>query len=61
MKNNNFIVYNSWLKNEQIKQKMGDKKVLKQVKRHIKKAAKDKKQVKNVTKSIKIFKFLAKE
>ena len=40
---------------------MGYKKVVKQVKRHIKKAAKDKKQVKNVTKSIKIFKFLAKE
>ena len=61
MKNNNFIFYNSCRKNEQIKQKMGCKKVVKQVKRHIKKAAKDKKRVKNVAKSIKIFKFLAKK
>lgn len=37
------------------------KKVVKQVKRHIKKVAKDKKRVKKVAKSIKIFKFLAKK
>ena len=36
MKNNNFTFYNSWLKNEQKKQKMGYKKVVKQTKTHIK-------------------------